>query len=136
MDFPYKEVKKGIFRPVIPVYLHSNKESFGYEAMLDSGADYNIFHGDIGRALNLEIEKGEETAFGGITSEEGSESVGYIHKVELEVIKGERFDSFAIFSDKIADLEGYGVLGQLGFFNNYTVKFMYKDKKVRVSRII
>ena len=53
MEFRYKplEIKSSknkkrasvVFRPIIPVYLFNNQKIIGYEAIIDSGADFNHF---------------------------------------------------------------------------------------------
>lgn len=48
MIYKFNYSKAGIwYRPIIPVTLKFNKIEFRYLALLDSGADFNIFHGDI-----------------------------------------------------------------------------------------
>lgn len=132
MDLKYKQVKSGHFRPIFPVYLHYQDEEFGYEALLDSGADYNIFPSSIGRALGLDVKSVKEMEIGGIVA--GEPLVGYVHQIEIEVIIGEKIKTLVVFADNISP-DGYGVLGQLGFFNFYNVKFMYSLKRVRISRL-
>ena len=133
MDFPYKQYGKLFFRPVIPVFLTADGNSFGYEALLDSGADYSIFPAEIARELGINFEAGTKTEFGGI-GKDGKKPVGYFHKITLQ-LESDSFETLVAFSDDIADY-GYGVLGQIGFFDHFTVKFMYQDRKVRVSKTI
>lgn len=129
MDYPYKEVSRDIFRPIIPVFLHFKGNMIGYEALLDSGADLNIFHADIARALDIELKSGEKHNFAGIN---GTKSTAFIHKIELEAA-GQRFITPIAFSDDISD-SGYGVLGQYGFFSEFTIKFTFYNLQVRVSK--
>jgi hypothetical protein len=48
------------------VILEYGKRKVGYWALIDSGADYSIFHADIGEILELDIRSGKKETFGGI----------------------------------------------------------------------
>lgn len=54
-----------------------------YAALIDSGADFCIFHAGIGEYLGLDIKSGIEIGFSGV------QNVGYakayLHKVNLEI---------------------------------------------------
>ena len=60
MKFRYKKFGN-VLRPVIPIKVSSSKnpEGFGYEVLVDSGADLSIFHADIGEALGIDVKKGK-----------------------------------------------------------------------------
>jgi len=55
-----------ILRPIVPVGIYVGNNKIRYEALIDSGADFCIFDGEIGEYLGLEIEKGPSLTFGGI----------------------------------------------------------------------
>ena len=51
MKSSFDYIKAGLwYRPIIPVTLRFNKIEFSYLALIDSGADFNIFHADIARS--------------------------------------------------------------------------------------
>ena len=131
MDFQYEKVTPTIIRPIIPIYLHAKGNLYGYKVLIDSGADNNIFHADIGRVLGLKIEDGKLYRFGGIKS--APLVNGYIHKVELEV-KEDKYSCEVVFSDHISD-NGFGVLGQIGFFDRYNVEFSYQKEIIKITRL-
>ena len=86
--------------------------------MVDSGADYNIFHAVIGEILGLDIKSGKKENFGGIT---GGQSTAYFHLINGE-IGGYKYKLYCGFSYDIPSY-GYGVVGQKGFFDIFIVKF-------------
>ena len=44
----FEYIRAGLwYRPIIPVTLRYGKQEVSYLALIDSGADFNIFHSDI-----------------------------------------------------------------------------------------
>ena len=64
MKFPYKKIpildifdisnKRFVYRPIIPVYIRNKNKEVGYEVLIDSGADYCIFHSDIAAIIGID----------------------------------------------------------------------------------
>ncbi len=131
MKHKFSYVKAGIwYRPVIPVTLRFNKVEFNYLALLDSGADFNIFHGAIAKLLKADLSKQKNAmSFSGI--KQGAEGKGYFMSIDIG-IDGNFFTTTAVFSDDISD-NGYGILGQQGFFNNYAILFHYNTKQITIG---
>lgn len=96
--------------------------------MIDSGADFNIFHAEIGEAIGINITDGEEIDFGGIQSRVGAK--GYFHDVTL-VIGGHTYDARVAFSWDIAE-HGHGVPGQKGFFEQFKIIFDYAKEDIEI----
>lgn len=117
MKFKYKKFRisptlafpqrKYVFRPIIPVVLSCKDKSIGYEVLLDSGADFCIFHAEIGEYLGISIRDGEKESFGGVV---GKQAVAYIHKVDLNIGGNSYFSVPIGFSYEVAS-HGYGILG-------------------------
>lgn len=118
MKFRYKKITEGILRPIIPIEIIYKNQRIRYEVLVDSGADGNIFDAEIGKILNIDIERGEKKTVGGIT---GVTEEYYIHPVIINV-GGWEYKTQAGFLPNIAHL-GYGVVGQRGFFDIFIVKF-------------
>ncbi len=93
------------------------------------GADICIFHADVGRAIGLDIEKGERFQMGGVT---GAEQTGYIHKVTL-TISNISYQTKVGFTDNMRD-GAYGMVGEKGFFDRFAVKFDYAERKIVLHR--
>jgi len=128
MKFKYQKIRakkseafperKFILRPVIPIILEHESKKVGYKVLIDSGADYNIFHAVIGGILGLDVKAGKKEIFGGIS---GSQATAYFHLVNVEI--GDwKYKLYCGFSYDISPF-GYGVLGQKGFFDNFVIKF-------------
>ena len=60
MKFRYKKLSTGHVRPIIPISIHTANNEVGYYALVDSGADLNIFPGELGEFLGLPVPKGEK----------------------------------------------------------------------------
>ena|SRR5579872_4666647 len=132
MKHKFSYLKTGLwYRPIIPVSLRHGKKEFSYLALLDSGADFNIFHADIADILGIKLSKLKTMQFQGI--KEGASGKGYITEIEVGVNNNYQ-KTMVVFSRDISE-NGYGILGQQGFFNNYEIKFLYKSKEIIVETV-
>jgi hypothetical protein len=120
--------RKFILRPVIPVILEHKGKKVGYRALIDSGADYNIFHTQIGEILELNIKSGKKEIFGGIS---GEKMTAYFHYLNAE-IGGWEYKLYCGFSYGIPPF-GYGVVGQKGFFDIFVVKFDLLKEEIELK---
>ena len=129
MKHTFGYVQVGLwYRPIISVTLKLNKIVFNYLALIDSGADFNIFHGDIAQLLKIDLFKLKKPVhFSGI---QGG-GVGYFTAIDVG-INNNFINTPVVFSNDISD-NGYGILGQQGFFNNYNIEFKYKSQKIVLS---
>ena len=130
MKSSFDYIKAGLwYRPIIPVTLKLNNVEFNYLALIDSGADFNIFHADIAKVLKIDLSKLKSPVkFSGIKGQAGT---GYFTSIDVG-INGIFFNTPVLFSNEISD-NGYGILVQQGFFNNYTINFDYSKKKITLT---
>lgn len=115
------------FRPIILVTLQGSK-SFDYFALIDSGADFTMFHADIAELIGVDLNKLQKMTFGGIQN--GKTSEAFYTAINLE-LGYKTLNIPVMFSPDISD-NGYGVLGQLGFFNRFKVTFDYRNKNIHL----
>lgn len=108
-----------VLKPVIPIRISTERSSLRYAALIDSGADFSIFHAELAEYLGLDIHSGRKETFGGIQERGGAEA--FLHKVTLNV-GGWDYKTTVGFSYDIAQ-HGFGILGQKGFFDIFVVKF-------------
>lgn len=123
--------KKSALRPVIQVDFETSNGNFGYFALIDSGADYCIFHASVGEQLGLDIKSGKPLTFFGTS---GEPQKAYFHKITFK-IGGHPHTCEVGFSYDMEKL-AYGILGQDGFFNKWTVKFEYQKENVDLREIV
>lgn len=136
MKFKYKKIpvllqdgsRSHVLRPIIPITLYWRKREIRYEVLLDSGADFSVFHSDIAKILNIDLSSGQTHTFGGVGS---GGFVGYEHNVTLG-IEGTIVTTEVVFSNDITD-SGYGILGQLGFFEFFRVYFIYSKGQIDIK---
>ena len=130
MNIKYKYKKAGNFyRPIIDITLKQDKIEFGYFALVDSGADFCIFHTGIASLLKIDINKLKKDTFSGIGK--GKKLTSYLGAIEIGV-KNYFYNTPVFFSDEIST-NSYGVLGQVGFFDRFKVNFNYKNKTIFVK---
>lgn len=128
MKFRYKKYAPGVLRPVIPIEVSYGSRSVPHEVLVDSGTDFCIFDAQIGELLGINIENGVPDQVGGIT---GTLETYYIHPIAIRV-GGWSYNIKAGFLPNIARL-GYGVVGQRGFFDMFTVKFDLLKEEVELK---
>jgi hypothetical protein len=124
LALPYKkypDAHGGFFcSAVVPVHIalpaKNAPRSKRFEAFIDSGAALCMFHSSIGRAIGLEIDKGELSQTVGIAEEMDI----YLHDICLYAPGGPISPIRAGFSDKFPVA---GLLGMHGFFDHFRVVF-------------
>ncbi|HEY4514567.1 MAG TPA: hypothetical protein VJJ22_00185 [Candidatus Paceibacterota bacterium] len=118
-----------LLRPVIKIEIGFGKEKIPYLGLIDSGADFSIFDAQIGELLGIEVNAGIPVIFSGAEISRGS--VAYIHGVDM-IIGTKKLKTKVAFSYNISD-SGHGLLGQIGFFEHFIVKFYYSKKEVELK---
>lgn len=125
--FHYTRIGQAL-RPIIPITLKNADKQLRYIALIDSGADFCIFHADIAVILTINYKLLSRKDFGGIG---GTMCKGYIGVIEIGL--GDTFfETPVIFSPDIGDY-GYGILGQVGFFDKLKITFNYKAQDIFIQ---
>ena len=124
MKFRYRNLGKGVERPIIPIVLRNPKArlEYRYEGLIDSGADLCMFEAEIGELIGLDVEKGERKPVHGIVQGEGREY--FLHDIEIDIGGWPRTIRAGFMRD--ISKVGHGFLGQQGFFDQ--VKFIKFEK--------
>lgn len=122
--------KKSALRPVIQIDFDGPNGKFGYLVLIDSGADYCVFHARVGELIGLDIKAGKPLTFFGTS---GEPQKAYFHMVTFK-IGGYKHRCEIGFSYDMEKLP-YGLLGQDGFFDKWIVKFEYHKENVELKEI-
>jgi len=133
VKFKYRKInltspfsRKFISRPIIPVSIKYKGRSVYYEALIDSGADFTILPLGLAEILNIEYSKSKEILFTGV--DEGILK-GIISNVNIE-IAGSKYETSIVF----AQISGtIGILGQIGFFDKFVVKFDLQKEDLEIK---
>jgi len=126
-EFDYVKIGNNFF-PIIPFIVRSNEEFVPVNALVDSGATISLFNADIGRALKIDIEKGEKFYPTGISGKIPT----YIHEVIIKIGDYEVKTKVA-FTDELA--VKINLLGRESIFENFAVLFNDKLKKIVLEKI-
>lgn len=119
--------KKHVKRPVVPIEVKYNGNKIKYLALIDSGADFCIFHAQIGEALGIEIKNGKVLEFYGVT---GEKKQAFFHNISI-IIGGWEKQCYCGFSHEFDENKmPYGILGQKGFFNLFKVSMDYEKEEI------
>lgn len=135
--YKYKKVGEGLFRPLIPIALRNNDKDIFYLALIDSGSDFNIFHLELAEVIGVDLKKAKRVEFGGIKS--GAPAVGFFVSVELGIRSHKDSDSVVYFNapvifSKDISSDGYGIVGQIGFFDRFKITMNYVNKAIELER--
>jgi predicted aspartyl protease len=126
-EFDYVKIGNKFF-PIIPFIVKNKEEFVPLNALVDSGATISLFNADVGRALKIDIEKGEKFYPTGI----GGKILTYIHEVNLKIGDHEIKTKVA-FTDELA--VRINLLGRENVFENFSVLFNDKLKKIVLEKI-
>lgn len=119
-----------ILKPIIPIELSHSNQRLRYAALIDSGADFCIFDGELAELLGINLYSGKREYFGGI--QEAGAGEAYLHEVVLN-IGGWKHKIIVGFSNDIAK-SGYGILGQKSFFDIFVVKFDLLKEEIELKK--
>ena len=100
-----------------------------YLCLVDSGAEFCCFHGEIGERLGLRVKEGREMKIRGIT---GEEATAYFHKIKMK-IRNREYQIAVCFSYELGT--PFGILGREGFFSLFKVCFNHLKKEVELKSI-
>lgn len=133
LQFDYKKIisassKHGSFlRPIIPIELENKGARVRYEALVDSGADMNMFPWELAEILGYKkVDAIETKPFSGVV---GKPADAYYFDVLLVVGGADKNIVRCGFTDVISHY-GHGFLGQGGFFSLYRVEFNYAKEVI------
>ena len=118
-----------ILKPIIPITIVSGSQNTTYAALIDSGADFCIFDGEIGEHLGLNVRSGYKEIFGGVQEKGSAEA--FFHEVTI-MVGGWDYKIPVGFSYDIAKY-GYGILGQKGFFDKFAVRFDLLKEEIELT---
>lgn len=132
MRFPYRKInlknpfnsKQFILRPIIPLSIKYQDKALRFEALIDSGADFNIFPMEIAKKLGITLKNSDSIAFAGV----GGNLIRGIKTDILLEIGSQKIQAKVVF----APVEN-GILGQYGFFDRCKINFNLKDKIIEMD---
>ena len=124
---PFTKRQSSVYRPVIPITLHSGKRALTCRGLIDSGADECIFPGEVATSLRLNLTKGKPRIFIGV----GGSTIGYLHWTTVEV---ERMllRCPIYYSDEWNHIR-FGLLGHAGFLARFKVLLDYRAKQITLT---
>lgn len=129
MRFRYTEIRnhhypaRPFHRPYLIVRLTHGTKHKDVIALVDSGADLCLFQSDIGKLIGIDVERGSELAFEGVS---GATATAYLRRISLTVRGMSSISLDVGFTDSMA--VGTGLLGQQGFFEQFRVGFELADQ--------
>lgn len=129
--YPYYIPREGVYKPWIQVALGYRKTHkitpHSIIALVDSGADVCFCSKDIGIWLGIKFKKRDVITF---TAANNTPLHTYKEILTLYAA-GKKYDCPFYFSDELPR-ETPIILGQLGFFDHFTITFSVKNKEIEV----
>jgi len=124
--FKYQTIGSSkLARPFIPLTLRHKDRTVKIKALVDSGADFCMFDGELTYMLDIDVTKLEKINVNGVAGV----ATGYVAHIEIGV-DNQFFPIPAVFSFAFSPDEFGGLAGQLGFFDTYIVEFNRKAMHV------
>ena len=131
MIFPYVEVVRGgqsRLLPLVPISLHGPIGSIDVLALVDSGAEQNVFDDELARLVGIRSDTGEPVVVVGVGEQD---LPGQLLAVELQ-LRRQRWTCPTIFCP---ELKQRAILGQTGLFACFDVTFRYQRKEIIIRRV-
>lgn len=97
-------------------------------ALVDSGADFSVFDGELSYLLDLDLTKLEQINLNGVA---GS-AVGYLAHIEIGM-NDTFFPVPAIFSFDFSPKGFGGIIGQIGFFDTFKIQFDRANREIHLA---
>lgn len=128
MTYSYLRINSKISRPIIQIIVKSKTKFAIYPVLIDSGADYCIFHTQLAEDLGIKLQN-KTASFKGVGK---NKVVGFWGEVDLKI--GEVSYQTKIIFAEISDF-GHGILGQQGFFNHFDVKLSHHKQIIEIDPV-
>lgn len=117
MRFPYFQLGPNDFAPIITLKILGKEGWIDFEAYIDSGASFSIFHIDRAEILGIDYKKGRPIY---LTVGDGGLLEIYLHKLKVE-LANKRFTAEIGFSKQLG--VGFNLLGRRSFFDYFRICF-------------
>ena len=129
MIFPYKKTGGLKYGPVAPIALMGVDRWVPFDAFVDPGADYSVFHSDVAVLMGLRLTSGKKKI---VTVGDGDDMIVYLQTITVR-FAGFVFKAPIAFSSALE--AGFNLLGREVFFDKFQVCFNDRDKIVRVTKL-
>ena len=116
-----------VARPIIEIIVkYARGEMIGpIAALIDSGADYNLFPSYMCQSLGINLKSGQKSSVIGVS---GDKIMTYRHFDMKIFVEGDSFNTSIDFSDSYNEIP---ILGQQGFFDKFkSVKFSRSKEEI------
>ena len=130
MKFKYKKYGQNTLRPVIDLKVKFANKEIRYHALVDSGADFCLFHAEVAEVLGINVNKGKK---GIVTGVGGKSSQYFIHKVTVEIGGWDYIINVGFLPTIGGRSAPYGIVGQDGFFKHFKVIFDRSNEEIELK---
>ena len=118
-------------RPLLSATITAlNGESIRCLVLLDSGADACLFPLSVAILLKIDVLALPKALTGGVG---GQSNTTYYDTLTIDLGSGIAFSSYVGFTQGM-DAVGFGLLGQTGFFDDFNVEFLHKQKIFTIEK--
>lgn len=129
MIFPYKKLRGSKRGPIVPVRLKGPLNWVLFNAFVDSGADYSVFHSSVAKVLQLPLKRGNREV---VTVGDGDTMTIYLHTIPVR-LANHLFEATIGFSETLGS--GFNLIGRATFFEKFQVCFNDRDQRLRMTKL-
>jgi hypothetical protein len=126
MQFPYAQIKPGLFGPIVRVEIQGDTW-MEFEAFVDTGASFSIFHAEVAKMLNIKHWRGKLVF---VTVGDGGSIPVYEHRLKVRFSEKEFFANIG-FSSRLG--VGVNLIGREDFFEKFRICFNDRDKVLETT---
>ncbi len=124
ITFLYKTYEAGIIRPTIEVDLTYGSKTESVYALVDSGSESTFFNPDIAELLGIKSIRSSDRCIRTRGLGDGEIDV-YYHEMQIGLPGLKTVTTLIGLAEKRFSDQYSGILGQQGFFDDYSITFEY-----------
>ena len=126
MQFPYAKIKPNVFGPIVKVEI-LGESWLEFEAFVDTGASFSIFHADVAKLLNIKYWRSKPVF---VTVGDGVSIPVYEHRLKVRFSEKEFFATIG-FSARLG--VGFNLIGREDFFEQFRICFNDREKVLETT---
>ena len=127
--FSYRYVDSTkLTRPIIAITLKSDTRHIQVYSLIDSGADFCMFDGELSYILDIDLNKLEKITLTGINGT----AEGYLAHLQVGV-NHSYHPMPVVFSFDFSPRGFSGIVGQVGFFDAFAITFDRAKREIRLT---
>ncbi len=129
VEFPYMKDAQGRYAPLVYLQAWTGNRWIYFQAYVDSGASWSVFHLDVAQLLGLRLNRAKRRY---VTLGNGSVLPIYFERIRVR-FAGAEFLAPVGFSDALR--VGFNLMGRAGFFERFLMSFNDRERLLTATHL-